>query len=149
MDRLISKMTQHFQYKIKPGDIRLDINQNILHAIVGSLNTVPEFWRHEITVDYNEEIIKNYIMNYFPKNLKASSKVDITKWKFNNKVSKVCQLANKYAEHIKDLEYKDIKAIYGDFGTGELSDEKTQKFITVYPDCPHIKKQHRVNIGGK
>lgn len=141
VDKIMGKVTHHFQHKIRPSDLTENVIESVLMTMISALNTYPEFWKHEINIGLDERF-KDLIPIFFTEGLKKK-KIDINKWKFN-KSSKVLDIAKQYAEHISELDYKDIKAVYGDFGTGEMSDEKTKKLFKVYPDCPHINKKFKM-----
>jgi len=122
---------------------RMPILDLIPTKVIECLNSIKEFWNHEIKIElwqYDRPDYERKLLKHLPINLrKVDLKID--KWgiEANNK-SKVVQLAATFANHFNALEMQDIKNVYGDFGTGEVTDKKTLDFLDKNKDCPHIRR---------
>ena len=70
-------------------------------------------------------------------------KLNVDKWKIEHGADGkywACSLASIYAKYHSIQEYKEIREVYGDFGSGNPGDEKTIQFIIDNPENPHIRK---------
>jgi len=139
----------HFIYRIKPEDIKEDdLNDLEAKAMIECLNSYPEFWKHDIYInlfDPAKEHLLERIKKFLPHNLKNID-LSIDKWHIMrecNKKHRPCSLASIYSKSFSDLEYDDIKRVYGDFGSGSPEDPKTRKFILNNKDCPHLRTSWR------
>ena len=55
----------------------------------------------------------------------------------------IVMMASIVAKCMSDLEKDRLKAKYGDFGSGSITDPKTKEFILSHPDVPIIKKSYK------
>ena len=128
---------------------RMPILDLIPNAVIGSLNTFKDFWMHDIKLqlwnsdkeDCEIRSLQQLPLNLRNLNLGRSINIGINNWQFeiNNK-SKVIQLAATVANHYLTKELQDIRNVYGDFGTGQVTDQKTMDFLENNKDCPHIRR---------
>jgi len=155
---LKNKIVEHYYVaRISPDMITGEHNLNDLEmkAMIESLNTYPEFWKNEIYInnfDVSRPAFFERLFKFTPRNLRRNTDMQIDKWTVIpdcDKKHKVCSLASIFAKHFSDLEYDDIRRVYGDFGTGDPSDITTKTFVLNNPDCPHIRKAHKdiINLG--
>jgi len=130
---------------IKPKDIdneNLDIETN---ATISLLNKKHKFWKHKISINNFEKSKEDFIARFTrltPENLKA--KLNMEKWTITPNCSekrRICALASCYAKYYSMLEHDEIKSVWGDFGSGEMSDPKTIQFLKEQADCPHISQK--------
>jgi len=122
---------------------RMPILDLIPTKVIECLNSVKEFWNYEIKIElwqYDKLEFEKKLVKHLPINLrKVDLKIDKWQIEADNK-SKAVQLAKTFANHFNALEMQDIKNIYGDFGTGEVTDKKTREFLDQNKDCPHIRR---------
>lgn len=155
----------HFRiYYIKPIDMETEnLNDLEMRGIVELLNSIKEFWEHNIYIDMFDRTKEKFftrMIRLLPRNLKQVLGSDVDKLMESTKRWAVCHDADKkykivslasiYARYFSDQEYDEIKKIHGDFGSGTPNDSKTLKFIKENPDCIHVRKSWRTykNIHG-
>jgi len=137
---------------IKPEQIDADnLNDLECQAIIELLNKIYRFWKHSIFIDNFDPSKEKFIERFnrlLPQNLRVlnalkGENLDLDKWTIIHECDanhKVCSLASIYAKYYSTIEYNDIKAVWGDFGSGNPGDPKTLQFIKEHPDCPHIRE---------
>jgi ribonuclease HII len=128
---------------IKPEQIEIDNLKDLeCQAMIELLNKVYRFWKHRIFIDNFDSSKDKFIERFqrlLPQNVKKQE-LDMDKWTIIHSKHKVCALASIYAKYYSMIEHNDIKAVWGDFGSGNLEDPKTLQFIKEHVDCPHIRK---------
>jgi ribonuclease HII len=153
-DMIVARTEKYCYWRIhiiKPEIIGTE-NLNIQEArgIVILLNQVPKFWENsKIHIDNfepNKEAFIKRFESVLTQNLTAiKDKFLYDKWKIEHHCdenNKICSLASIYAKHASDLEFDEIKEVWGNIGTGNPNDAKTLQFIRDNPDCPHVRKSN-------
>ena len=149
-DKIVALTQKHlehlFVYKIHPKDIKED-NRNDLEAqaMTECLNTYKDFWKQNIYIanfDRSRGKFLNRVAQFLPKSLKDKN-LNFNKWVIENNCDekhRPCALASIYAQHYSDLEYDDIKRVYGETGNGLATDPKTKEFMDKNKDNPHLRR---------
>jgi hypothetical protein len=112
-----------------------------VRSIIESLNQTKAFWDYKINIHTNMDVdkFKELFLQLMPMNLKHKRLV-LDKWNITNDQDKLLKLAEHYALYNLKMEIDDIKAVWGDFGTGLADDPKTMEFININKECTHIRK---------
>lgn len=110
-------------------------------AIIEALNKTKYFWDYKIHIHTEMDIekFKELFLQLMPMNLKHK-KLVLDKWDITNDRDKILKLAQHYVLYHLKMELDDIKAVWGDFGTGLADDPKTIEFININKECTHIRK---------
>jgi ribonuclease HII len=136
-------------YPIRPQDMEEE-NLNLLEAkaIIDLLNRYPKFWKEcKIHIDNFEHDKQKFIerlSSALPHMLRnIEDKLGYENWVVEHEADKnykIVSLASIFAKWASDIEYDEIRNVWGDFGSGSPSDPKTIKFCIENQDCPHIRK---------
>jgi len=134
----------NFQVKKVPADQIHNLDNATINSMVESLNTQHKFWQHRIHIhnflEDRDELIEK-ITSALPKNLQ-NKELHTDKWTIDtNPKSHILGLASIYARYHATIELNEIRAVWGNFGTGKKTDPATLQFIGTKPDCPHIRKE--------
>jgi ribonuclease HII len=148
-DEVVARTRGHVWFDvfyIKPQEMTENLNILETKAIVELLNRYPKFWEHIVHIDNFEKDKEKFIERFesvLPhKLIEIKNKFPYDKWKIEHHADenyKIVSLASIYAKNASDLEYDEIRSVWGDFGSGSPSDPKTIEFILRNEDCPHIR----------
>lgn len=128
--------------KVPVDQINKNISVSMVNAAIEALNKTKQFWDHQVFIltPIDTAIFKQMFLEQMPTNLKAK-KLNIDKWVITNEMNtKLLKLVHYHYLHNLKVEMDDIKAVWGDFGTGLLDDPKTIEFLSLNKDCPHIRQ---------
>jgi hypothetical protein len=121
---ITQKAEHHYVFKYSAIDLlNKDIETLIQRGIAEAINTVKEFWKHDIEIEYHSFTI-------VPFNKRVREILVKENWEpklVDKSVSKVGMLARTIGEFLQEEEQKEIKVIYGTTEYDKLG------------NCPHIR----------
>jgi len=142
---IIQLAEKHYIVKLSPSEIdRVVESKRKLHklnrleaqAMAHIINTLKPDEAYVDAADVLEDRFKHHIQE------DLSVKTKITSKHKADKIYPVVSAASIIAKVERDNEIADLRATYGDFGSGYLTDQKTMRFLkqwlqthAEYPDC--------------
>ena len=139
-----------FRIKKITADQINNLDNAHVNTLIEALNTQHKFWQHRIHIRNfmeDKDAFDEKFKSLLPQNLQKKT-INTDKWNIDNEPkSHISDLASIYAKYHAMIELNEIRAIWGNFGTGKKNDPMTLQFVGTTPDCPHIRKE--VLSGGK
>jgi hypothetical protein len=112
-------------------------------GVISIINSYKEFWKETnvVIAPFGEPAIMLEAMEAaLPHNLKnIKDKLNMPKWKFEGS-TRAINVATLYAMYMARGQHAEMKKVWGEIGSGAITDPVTLKFIASNPDCPHLRK---------
>ena len=147
-ERHINLMKKHMEHlyihQISVEEFKATSKRSLVaKAIIESLNTLNKFWTYDIKINLpclDRKEFEILLLRHTPVNLRSID-IQVENWQIEtNCQAKIVQLANTFARFYQNKALQDVALVYGDFGTGEITDQKTKDFLDKNQDCPHIRR---------